>query len=158
MRPVRRVLVEAGVTAVGLALVAGIVLAVQNLLLSTMATRGLAFPAVLLLNTLVGMALLLTLNIAATGAAFVGSIGAAWKTWFLVPGLLGTFVVFCMVFGYSRAGAAAPTIGLIAGQILASIALDAMHVGPASRPVSSLSVIGAVLVATGAVLFVVARR
>jgi transporter family-2 protein len=144
--------------AFALAVAAGITLALQNLILSSMAARGLAFPMVLLLNTLVGLALLLTLNLAMSGMSFAGQIAAAWKPWFLVPGLLGTFVVFCMVFGYSRAGAAAPTIGLIAGQVLASIALDAMQAGPGSRPLSPASVLGAALVAAGAIVVVLARR
>jgi bacterial/archaeal transporter family-2 protein len=144
--------------AIALALTAGIALAVQNLVLSAIAARGLTFPLVLLLNTLVGLALLLAINLATSGIAFVGDVAAAWKAWFLVPGLLGTFVVFCMVFGYSRAGAAAPTVGLIAGQVLASVALDAMQIGPGSRPLSVAGVIGAVLVAAGAILVVLARR
>jgi len=146
------------VAAVALALAAGIALAVQNLVLSGIAARGLAFPLVLLLNTLVGLALLLTINLATTGTSFIGAMATAWKPWFLVPGLLGTFVVFCMVFGYSRAGAAAPTVGLIAGQVLASVVLDAMQIGAGSRPLSATSVIGAVLVAAGATLVVLARR
>ncbi|HUL68496.1 MAG TPA: DMT family transporter [Burkholderiaceae bacterium] len=144
--------------AIALAFAGGIVLAMQNLLLSAMAARGLAFPAVLLLNTLVGMALLLAINVATTGASFAGAVGSTWQPWFLLPGLLGTFVVFCMVFGYTRAGAAAPTIGLIAGQVLAALALDAIQIGPGSRPISLASVIGGLLVAAGAILVVLARR
>lgn len=144
--------------ALALAFVGGIALAVQNLILSAIAARGLAFPAVLLLNTLVGLALLLSLNLATSGTALVGNVASTWEAWFLLPGLLGTFVVFCMVFGYGRAGAAAPTIGLIAGQVLASITLDALRIGPGSRELSPASVIGAALVAAGAVVLVTARR
>lgn len=144
--------------ALALAILGGMVLAVQNLVLSAIAARGLAFPVVLLLNTLVGLALLLAINLAMSGTTFVGAIVSAWQPWFLLPGLLGTFVVFCMVFGYSRAGAAAPTIGLIAGQVLAALALDAMQIGPGSRPISPASTIGALLVAAGAIVFVLARR
>jgi bacterial/archaeal transporter family-2 protein len=144
--------------AIGLALAGGIVLALQNLVLASLAARGLAFPVVLLLNTLVGVALLLSINVATTGTAFVGHITAAWTPWYLVPGLLGTFVVFVMVYGYSRAGAAAPTIGLIAGQILAAIALDVLQVGPTSRPLSLAGVLGAVMVAAGATIVVMSRR
>jgi transporter family-2 protein len=145
-------------TALALAFAGGITLAIQNLILSAIAARGLTFPLVLLLNTLVGMALLLAINLALSGATFVSAVAAAWKPWFLLPGLLGTFVVFCMVFGYSRAGAAAPTIGLIAGQVIAAVILDAMQIGPSSRPLSPLSALGAALVAAGAILFVLARR
>jgi transporter family-2 protein len=144
--------------ATALAFVGGIALAAQNLVLSSMTGRGLGYQSVLLLNTLVGLGLLVTLNLAASGTAVIGTIASAWRPWFLVPGLLGTFVVFCMVFGYSRAGAAAPTVGLIAGQVLAAVALDAMQLGPGSRPLSAASVIGALLVTAGAVVFVLARR
>ena len=144
--------------ALALALVGGIALAIQNLVLSAIAARGLAFPLVLLLNTLVGLALLLTLNLVLTGTTFVGTVTTAWKPWFLLPGLLGTFVMFCMVFGYSLAGAAAPTVGLIAGQVLAAIALDALQIGLGSRPLSLTGAIGAALVAAGAILVVLARR
>jgi len=44
------------------------------------------------------------------------------------------------------------------GQVLAALALDALQIGPGSRPVSAAGVIGALLVAAGAVLFVLARR
>ena len=141
-----------------LALIGGVALAVQNLVLSAIAARGLAFPLVLLLNTLVGLTLLLAINVATSGTAFIGALATAWRFWFLVPGLLGTFVVFCMVYGYSKAGAAAPTVGLIAGQVLASVVLDAMHVGPGARPLSATGVLGAALVAAGAILVVLARR
>jgi transporter family-2 protein len=144
--------------AIALALAGGFALAVQNLILSAIVARGLAFPVALLLNTLVGLALLLAINLATAGPALVGNVAAAWKPWFLLPGLLGTFVVFCMVFGYSRAGATAPTVGLIAGQVLASIALDAMQVGPGSKPMSASSLLGAGLVVAGAVLVVLSRR
>lgn len=144
--------------AVGLALAGGFVLALQNLLLSSLAARGLAFPAVLLLNTLVGLVLLLSINVATTGSTFVDQITSAWTPWYLVPGLLGTFVVFAMVFGYSRVGATAPTIGLIAGQILAALVIDALHVGPTSRPLSWAGVLGTLLVAAGAALVVWSRR
>ena len=145
-------------SALALAFAGGITLAIQNLILAAIAARGVAFPAVLLLNTLVGLALLLAINVSMTGTTFVGSVAAAWKPWFLLPGLLGTFVVFCMVFGYSRVGAAAPTIGLIAGQVLAALLLDALQIGPSSRPISPMSALGAALVAAGAIVFVVARR
>ena len=144
--------------ALALALIGGMALAIQNLILSAIAARGLAFPTVLLLNTLVGIALLLPVNFALSGTTFVSAVATAWKPWFLLPGLLGTFVMFCMVFGYSRAGAAAPTVGLIAGQVLAAVALDALQIGPGSRPLSLIGVIGAALVATGAILVVLARR
>ena len=144
--------------AAALAFLGGIALATQNLVLAAMAARGLAYLSVLLLNTLVGLGLLLALNFAVSGTAFAGAIASAWRPWFLLPGLLGTFVVFCMVFGYGRAGAAAPTVGLIAGQVLAAVALDAVRVGPTSRPLSAASVIGALLVAAGAAVFVLARR
>jgi len=145
-------------TALALALVAGIALAIQNQLLSGMAARALAFPTVLLLNTLVGLALLLSINLATTGSAFIANVGAAWRWWFLVPGLLGTFVVFSMVFGYSIAGAAAPTIGLIAGQVVASLVLDALQIGPGSRQPTFAGVAGALLVGLGAMLVVWSRR
>ncbi|HTT09320.1 MAG TPA: DMT family transporter [Burkholderiaceae bacterium] len=144
--------------ALALALLGGIALAVQNLVLAAMAARGLTYQSVLLLNTLVGLGLLLAINLATSGTAFVGTIASACRPWFVVPGLLGSFVVFCMVFGYSRAGAAAPTVGLIAGQVLAAVALDALQIGPGSRQLSAAGVLGALLVAAGAALFVFARR
>jgi transporter family-2 protein len=133
----------------------GVALALQNLVLAAIVARGLAFPAVLMVNTIVGLALLLAINLATAGPAFVGAVAGKWQTWFLLPGLLGTFVVFCMVFGYSRAGAAAPTIGLIAGQLLGSVALDAL--GATGRTPSTSALLGAALVGAGAVLVVLAR-
>lgn len=144
--------------ALALALTAGVVLAIQNVVLSSLAGRGLPFPAVLLLNTLVGFALLMSINVATTGAGFIDQIRGAWTPWYLVPGLLGTFVVFAMVFGFSRVGAAMPTIGLIAGQILAAVAIDAFKLGPTSRPLSLTGTLGALLVAAGAIIVVWSRR
>lgn len=144
--------------ALALALAGGVALAVQNLILAAIVARGLAFPVALLLNTLVGLVLLVAINVVLAGPALIGEIVAAWKPWFLLPGLLGTFVVFCMVSGYARAGAVAPTVGLIAGQVLASIALDAMLAGPGNRALTPAGLLGAALVLAGAVVVVLARR
>jgi transporter family-2 protein len=110
-----------------LALVAGTAMAVQNLLLSVMVSRGLAYPAVLFMNSAVGLLLLLAVCLVFQGPALLREMLDVWKPWYLVPGLLGTFAVFALVFGYTHVGAPAPTIALIAGQVLASILMDCIR-------------------------------
>jgi hypothetical protein len=49
-------------------------------------------------------------------------------------------------------------VGLIAGQVLASLALDALLAGPGGKSLTPASVLGAGLVLAGAILVVLARR
>lgn len=146
------------VAALALVFVAGGALAVQNLLLAAMVARGLAHTTALALNSIVGVLLLLVLNAAWYGRSAVAATAFAWQWWFVLPGLLGTFVVFALLAGYTRAGAAAPTVALIAGQVLAAVALDALGLTARPAQLGALGWLGVALFIGGATLVAVSTR
>jgi transporter family-2 protein len=140
-----------------LALSGGVTLAIQNLLLAGMVGRGLASITALALNSLVGVTLLLVINLAWHGTAVVGTVAQSWQPWFLLPGILGTFVVFAMLIGYTRAGATIPTASLITGQLLAVALIDQFRAqGPG--PLGPLGWLGIALLIAGATLVIFAPR
>lgn len=143
--------------ALALVFVGGVALAVQNLLLASMVARGLAQITALALNSIVGVVLLLALNAAWLGRGAAQATAGAWQWWFVLPGLLGTFVVFALLAGYTRVGAAAPTVALIAGQVLAAVALDAAGFTTRAAPLGALGWLGVVLFLAGAALVVASR-
>lgn len=46
------------------------------------------------------------------GPGVVLLVAQAWRWWFILPGLLGSFAVFALLTGYTRVGAAMPTVAL----------------------------------------------
>lgn len=148
-----------GPIAAALALVfaGGVTLAIQHLLLAGMVARGLAHVTALALNSIVGVLLLVAINGAWLGAPVVASTARSFQWWFVLPGVLGTFVVFALLVGYTRAGAAAPTVALIAGQVLAAVALDAFGQTASGQPLGIVGWAGIVLFVAGAALVLASR-
>lgn len=135
---------------------AGIAQALQNLLLGAMLARGLPPVAALALNSAVGLALLLGLNLMLYGPAMASTVTQAWRWWFLLPGLLGTLVVFALLLGYARLGATIPSATVIAGQLLAAAALDAAGLTARSAPMGPTTWLGLALLLAGALLVLLA--
>jgi bacterial/archaeal transporter family-2 protein len=144
--------------ALALVFVGGAAIALQNLLLASMVARGLPQITALALNSIVGVALLLVLNARWYGRIAMAATAGAWQWWFLLPGLLGTFVVFAMLAGYTRVGAAAPTVALISGQVIAAVALDELGLTARSMPLGPLGWLGVLLFVLGAALVVASAR
>ena len=131
---------------------AGIAQAVQNLLLGAMVARGLPPIAALALNSGVGLVLLVGLNLALYGPTVVSTVTEAGRWWFVLPGLLGTLVVFALLLGYARLGATIPSATVIAGQLLAAAALDASGLSNRAAPMGATTWIGLALLLAGAAL------
>lgn len=137
---------------------AGALLPLQNLLLAAMVSRGLSPITALALNSIVGVILLVALNLVLYGPTAIAATARSLQIWFVLPGVLGTCVVFAVLSGYTRLGATLPTIFLIVGQLAASVLLD---VGGLTErrggfPVSFWA--GVVLFVVGAAMVVASRR
>lgn len=110
-----------------------------------------------LLNTLVLLAavgvllLVVKLRPSALPELFQGRGGIGdLRWWWLLPGLCGFALVTCIPFAIPRLGAFPVFLGILAGQLIASLAWDAVMEG---RPLS-LSRLGGALLAVAAVALV----
>ncbi len=130
---------------------AGCGLVAQNLLMSRIAGGGAILPA-LLANSAVGLALIVAAGSGWYGSAFIADTAARFRSWWILPGVLGTLFVFASVAGYRQLGAAATSAVLIAVQLAAALMADALGLGPALRPVGLTQWLGAALLVLGATL------
>lgn len=136
----------------GLVFLAGMALPAQNLMLASMVGRGLAYSTALLLNSLVGLVLLVALNLLLYRGEFISSVTDTWVAWHVVPGLLGTGVVFALLLGFRGVGAVLTTVALITGQVLAATAIDHWRVASTSAQWSGLTWFGLMLFVVGAAI------
>jgi bacterial/archaeal transporter family-2 protein len=141
-------------TAVLLALAGGAALAMQNAIMGAVVGRGVDFTGTLIINSTIGLVVLVTIAAIRSGSAFAADIAAHAKPWFVLPGLLGTFFVFAGVFGYRHLGAATTIVLIVAAQLATGVALDAIGLTGASRPIGLQTLLGAALLVTGALLVV----
>jgi bacterial/archaeal transporter family-2 protein len=142
---------------VALVLLAGASLSLQNLILSAMVARGLGQITALALNSAVGLVLLVGVNLALLGPGVVPLVAHAWRWWFILPGLLGTFAVFALLTGYTKVGAATPTVALIAGQVLTALVLDLAGLTVRPGALTPAGWAGIALFVVGGALFLYAR-
>jgi transporter family-2 protein len=132
---------------------AGVALVVQNAVMTRIAAAS-GILVALALNSAVGLAALLIALVGRTGFGGFLDLAGAFRLRALLPGLLGSFFVFASVQGYRTLGAA-PTIAvLVASQLAAGLACDAIATrfhNVAMRPLAgaALLVVGAILVAGG---------
>jgi transporter family-2 protein len=141
-------------TAVLLALAGGAAIAIQNTIMGAVVARGVDFTGTLIINSTIGLIVLVAIAMIRSGPAFVVDIAAHARPWFVLPGLLGTFFVFAGVFGYRHLGAATTIVLVVAAQLATGTALDAIGVTGASRPIGLQTLLGAALIVTGALLVV----
>jgi bacterial/archaeal transporter family-2 protein len=141
-------------TAILLALAGGAAIAIQNTIMGAVVARGVDFTGTLIINSTIGLSVLVAIAMIRSGPAFVVDIAAHARPWFVLPGLLGTFFVFAGVFGYRHLGAATTIVLVVAAQLATGIALDAIGVTGASRPIGLQTLLGAALIVTGALLVV----
>lgn len=141
---------------VALLVSAGLCLVLQNLLMVRITLSASTVLVALVINSAVGLTLLLGLLLIRSGPGGVAEAVSALRPWALLPGLLGSFFVFAGILGYQRLGAA-PTIAiLVASQLAAGLAADYVRFGDQALPAHGTSIIGAVLLVTGA--FLIAGR
>lgn len=133
---------------------AGVGLVVQNSIMVRITQTSSTILIAMLLNSLVGIVLFVTILWFKQGAAGFGELVASVRWWTLIPGLLGSFFVFASISGYQNVGAATTIAVLVASQLIGGLALDIARshgvtlramVGPAFDAL--LMVIGAWLIA-----------
>lgn len=137
-----------------LLIAAGVGLVVQNSIMVRITQTSSTILIAMLLNSLVGIVLFVTILWFKQGAAGFGELVASVRWWTLIPGLLGSFFVFASISGYQNVGAATTIAVLVASQLIGGLALDIARshgvtlramVGPAFGAL--LLVIGAWLIA-----------
>lgn len=138
---------------IALAVMIGILLPLQALINASLGrqTGGALFAS--LCSFLVGSAVLLAWWLA-TRPAFEASALARVPWWAWTGGMIGAVYVAAATLLIPRMGAAALICLVVLGQVLGSLLLDHFGVLHERRPIDALRVVGALLVAGGALLVV----
>ncbi len=132
---------------------AGIAVVMQNLLMVRITASVSTVLVTLVINSGMGLALLLAALLLRNGISGVTEAVNAVRPWAILPGLLGSFFVFAGIMGYQRVGAAATIAVLVASQLIAGLLVDAWKADAldGSR-INALSLLGVGLLVAGAVL------
>jgi transporter family-2 protein len=135
---------------------AGMGLVIQNTLMVRITQTSSTILIAMLLNSLVGIVLFISILLIKNGVAGVNELTSSVKWWTLIPGLLGSFFVFASINGYQHVGAATTIAVLVASQLIGGLVLDVIRShGVAWRALVG-PLCGAVLLVIGA--WLVARR
>ena len=134
---------------------AGIGLVVQNTLMVRI-TQSSTILIAMLLNSLVGIVLFVSILLLKQGFAGFSELASTIRWWTLIPGLLGSFFVFASISGYQNVGAATTIAVLVASQLIGGLIMDVLRSN--GIPLRALigPVCGAVMLVVGA--WLVARR
>ncbi|VEB59384.1 membrane protein [Salmonella enterica subsp. enterica] len=81
---------------------AGVGLVVQNSIMVRITQTSSTILIAMLLNSLVGIVLFVTILWFKQGATGFGELVASVRWWTLIPGLLGSFFVFASISGYQK--------------------------------------------------------
>ncbi|CAI8895832.1 DMT family transporter [Kosakonia sp. YIM B13611] len=135
---------------------AGIGLVVQNTLMVRITQSASTILIAMLLNSLVGIVLFVSILLIKHGVAGFQELYASVKWWTLIPGLLGSFFVFASISGYQYVGAATTIAVLVASQLIGGLVMDVVRSQGVALKVLIGPVCGAVLLVIGA--WLVARR
>ncbi len=103
---------------------AGIGLVVQNTLMVRITQTTSTILIAMLLNSLVGIVLFVSILWFKQGMAGFGELVSSVRWWTLIPGLLGSFFVFASISGYQNVGAATTIAVLVASQLIGGLVLD----------------------------------
>lgn len=135
---------------------AGIGLVIQNTLMVRITQSASTVLIAMLLNSLVGIVLFVSILLIKHGLAGFQELVATVKWWTLIPGLLGSFFVFASISGYQYVGAATTIAVLVASQLIGGLLMDVLrHPGIPWRALVG-PVCGAIMLVVGA--WLVARR
>jgi transporter family-2 protein len=137
---------------IGILIAAGGMLVVQNLLMVRMTASASTVLITLVINSGVGLILLLGSLLARNGLGALTEMLSSLKPWHILPGLLGSFFVFAGILGYQRVGPAITISTLVASQIIAGLIADGLKAGALPPRIDVSSSIGAVLLVAGAYL------
>lgn len=138
------------VFAIVIAIAAGAGLLVQSVVLVGMSQR-VGLPAALLVNTLVGLVVILAIVLRGGPASLISEFASGWRWWFVIPGLLGTGFVAANIAAVSRLGTVASASLIIASQLTAAAVADGLGWSGAGHAVTPLRLAGLALLLTGAV-------
>lgn len=136
--------------AAGLAVAAGAGLLVQSLFLVGV-TQRVGLPGALLINTLVGLAIIVAVSLRDSPAGFMANLASGWRWWFIIPGVLGTGFVAANIASVSRLGTVTSASLIIAAQLSTAALADATGWTGAGHPVTPLRLAGLALLLTGAI-------
>ena len=139
-------------TATILAISAGAAIAVQNVVMVAMLGRGVGLVGALLLNSTVGIAILIAIELARGGLFFPAALFARFELWFLVPGVLGTGYVFASLLSYAKQGATMTIVSIVAAQLSTGLLLDAAGLVTSPRLPSSSQLAGLCFLLIGVML------
>ena len=103
---------------------AGVGLVLQNTLMVRITQSASTILIAMLLNSLVGIVIFVTLLLLRQGAAGFQELALSVKWWTLIPGLLGSFFVFASISGYQNVGAATTIAVLVASQLVGGLIMD----------------------------------
>ena len=103
---------------------AGVGLVVQNTLMVRITQTSSTILIAMLLNSLVGIVLFVSILWFKQGMAGFGELVSSVRWWTLIPGLLGSFFVFASISGYQNVGAATTIAVLVASQLIGGLVLD----------------------------------
>lgn len=106
---------------------AGIGLVIQNTLMVRITQSASTILVAMLLNSLVGIVLFVSILLIKHGLAGVSELVATIKWWTLIPGLLGSFFVFASISGYQYVGAATTIAVLVASQLIGGLVMDVVR-------------------------------
>lgn len=135
---------------------AGIGLVIQNTLMVRITQSASTILVAMLLNSLVGIVLFVSILLIKHGLAGVNELIATVKWWTLLPGLLGSFFVFASISGYQYVGAATTIAVLVASQLIGGLVMDVMRSQGVPWRALVGPVCGAVMLIVGA--WLVAKR
>lgn len=127
-------------------------LVVQNLLMVRITASASTVLITLVLNSSVGLVLLLSGLVVRNGVGGLTELTDAFRPWHLLPGILGSFFVFASIFGYQRLGASATISTLVASQMLTGLIADGLKSGSAFPRADPLAMLGAIFLVLGVVL------
>ena len=139
---------------VGLLVVAGMALVLQNLLMAKITQAMSTVLIALALNSVVGLAVLSLLLIMRAGTGMIRDVINGFHPWYILPGLLGTFFVFASITGYQRFGAAPTIATLVASQLVFGLVIDLVRIGNFHWQNLACSMLGVVLLIAGVLILV----
>ncbi|HBQ7846781.1 TPA: DMT family transporter [Klebsiella aerogenes] len=135
---------------------AGVGLVLQNTLMVRITQSASTILIAMLLNSLVGIVLFVTILLLRHGAAGFQELALNVKWWTLIPGLLGSFFVFASISGYQNVGAATTIAVLVTSQLVGGLVIDLIRAQGVPFRALIGPVCGAVMLVVGA--WLVARR
>lgn len=141
--------------AIALVIAAGVLLVLQNLLMVRITSSSSTVLITLVVNSGVGLLLLLCCLLLRNGLGGISETLHAWRWWYLLPGLLGSFFVFASITGYQRLGPAVTIATLVASQLIAGLIADGLRSDSPLARLDFSSAAGVVLLVAGS--FLVAR-